>query len=457
MKHRWLAAWLLVPLVTQAKVEITADARLELEMSIYNQNFAVIRDARSVAIGKGEAVLEFRDIPRTIVPQSVTLASDAARGFIAAQQNYRYDLLNRESLLERYVGRKVKYSRMILEEDNTYEKLLREGILLSINPEIVKFGDVIEVEPEGTISLPSIPADLRTTPTLVFQGANGRDARQTLNLRYHAGGIGWEADYTLNLDRRTTLSGWLTVTNQTGSDYDVDGLQLIAGEVYRAAVPAAPGLVRGAAMEMMADAAMPPRSVAGDYHSYDIPGRVTLTKNDMTQLRLIDASGIWVEKSYRLVSNVNRYASEAAESQSPESVLTFANSARNNLNVPLPAGTLRVYEAGQFIGESRTQHKAAGETIEVTLGRAFDVKVKRSQLNYRRIADRSVEIEYSIELTNAGERPVTVILEEKLSGDWDVVRESVKGRKADARTLVFEPSVQAKGQSSLKYTVRMSW
>ena len=143
MKHRWLAAWLLVPLVTQAKVEITADARLELEMSIYNQNFAVIRDARSVAIGKGEAVLEFRDIPRTIVPQSVTLASDAARGFIAAQQNYRYDLLNRESLLERYVGRKVKYSRMILEEDNTYEKLLREGILLSINPEIVKFGDCL--------------------------------------------------------------------------------------------------------------------------------------------------------------------------------------------------------------------------------------------------------------------------------------------------------------------------
>jgi hypothetical protein len=134
MKHRWLIAFLLAPLVAQAKVEITADARQELEMSIYNQNFAVIRDARSVEIGKGEAVLEFRDIPRTIMPQSVTLESDDSRGFVAAQQNYRYDLLNRQSLLERYLGRKVKYSRMILEEDNTYEKVLREGILLSINP-----------------------------------------------------------------------------------------------------------------------------------------------------------------------------------------------------------------------------------------------------------------------------------------------------------------------------------
>lgn len=456
MKHRWLIAFLLAPLVAQAKVEITADARQELEMSIYNQNFAVIRDARSVEIGKGEAVLEFRDIPRTIMPQSVTLESDDSRGFVAAQQNYRYDLLNRQSLLERYLGRKVKYSRMILEEDNTYEKVLREGILLSINPEIVKFGDVIEIEPEGTISLPSIPTDLRTTPTLVFQGENGRDARQTLNLRYHAGGIGWEADYTLNLERKAELSGWLTVTNQTGSDFDVDGLHLIAGEVNKAA-PVVHKVARAAAMEMMADAAMPPRSETGDYHSYDIPGRVTLIKNDMTQLRLIDASGIKVEKSYRLVSAVNRYASEAAESQSPESVLTFANSARNNLNVPLPAGTLRVYDEGQFIGESRTGHKAAGETVEVVLGRAFDINVKRTQLNYRRIADRTVEIEYGIELTNAGKKPVSVVLQEKLSGDWDVVKESAKGRKADARTLVFEPRVPAKGQSSFTYTVRMNW
>ena len=142
-----------------SEFELGIEGRTNLALTVFNSNVAVIRDQREVVLPRGEIELEFTDVARTILPPTVSINSAASRGFVAAQQNYRFDLLNPLSLLERFVGRKVKYSRFLL-KDEGYEKVLREGILLSINPEIVKFGDIIEVGPEGTISLPYIPTTL---------------------------------------------------------------------------------------------------------------------------------------------------------------------------------------------------------------------------------------------------------------------------------------------------------
>lgn len=456
-------AGVLISAQSLAQIDVSANDRTSLQMTIYNSDFAVIRDERSVELAKGDVVIEITDVPRTIQPQTVTMRSDQKNGFLADQQNYRYDLLNRQLLLERFVGRKVKYSRSLL-EDGTYETVLREGHLLSINPEIVMFGDVIEIEPEGTISLPSLPSDLRTRPTLVFKGKNSDRGRQKLGLSYHAGGIGWEADYTLVLGKRSNLSGWLTVHNHSGSDFELSGVRLVAGEVNKAQ----PRMMKGRqsmAMEAMSDAVLSASlstpKAAGDYHSYEYPGEVSLLKNDMTQLHLIEAAGVSAEKIYRLVSQVQRYANESVEEQSPVAVISFDNNRKNDLGVPLPAGVVRVYETQSdhelFVGEGRISHEAAGGEVEVEIGRVFDVKVRRTQTGYRRLGDRAVELAYRLDLSNAKDKPVTVFLEERISGEWTVIKQSSKGEEIDARTLAFKQSVPARGKASITYSIRVDW
>lgn len=436
------------------RVEISASARSHLAMTVYNANLAVINDQRELSLPRGDIELEFSDIVMTVQPASVSVTSDSRNGFEVRLQNYRYDLINRESLLERFIGRKLKYSRSLLEDDN-YELVLREGTLLSINPEVVKFGDVIEVEPEGTISLPYMPEDLKTVPTLVLVGENRRSGKQEISVRYHATEIGWEADYTLSLNQQAELVGWVTLRNGSGSDLRVDELSLVAGQVFHQAPSLRPEMAR---MALSAEADGPVPQAVGDFHRYDIPGSFTVLKHDMTQLKLIDVAGISVDKSYRLTSQVQRYGNEAETRQSPVVIIAFENASRNELGVPLPAGTVRVYETGRdFIGSARIPHTAAGQRVELETGRAFDLSAVRRQKEYRRLGDRSFEAGYEIEISNAGKAAAEVTLDEQHSGDWAVLEASQSGTKMDATTYRFTLKVPGEGSARLDYRVRVSW
>ncbi|MBT4380794.1 MAG: DUF4139 domain-containing protein [Gammaproteobacteria bacterium] len=467
MKHL-LARFLMVGIVvlatgiaTASQFELGVEGRTRLALTVFNSNLTVVRDQREVVLPTGEIELEFTDVARTILPPTVSISSAASRGFSANQQNYRFDLLNPNSLLERFVGSKVKYSKFLLQEKG-YEKILREGILLSINPEIVKFGDVIEISPEGTISLPYIPDDLNTSPTLVFKGENQKPGKQELTVRYHAAGVGWEADYALTLEKEASLSGWVTIRNQSSSDFAVDELVLVAGDVNRN--PGIPKMM-AEAQHMRAtasfDSASPVASSPGDYHAYRFPGQVNLLNQDMTQLKLISADGIRYEKSYRLASVAQRFGNQAAQESSPAVWITIAGSRGSGLNKPLPAGNIRVYERDKasetFIGESRIGHTAAGHKIDISIGRAFDVSANRIQTSFQRFGEREAEVGYRIEMTNDKPESVVVSVEEQLTGDWTIISESQKGTKRDSMTYVFELKVPSQSSTELEYSVRFKW
>ncbi len=460
MPHRLILVFVLVYSSSlQANVThqvVDASARENLELTVYNNDFTVIRDRRELILPKGDIELEFQDVAMTISPPTVSVSSEDPKGLVVTQQNYRFDLLNRRSLLERFVGQKVKFSRFVL-EGTQFEKVLREGILLSIEPEIVQFGDVIEVQPEGTISLPYLPDDLRTTPTLIFRGENNKSGIQTIDVSYHAFLIGWEADYSLKVDDRGRgeLSGWITIRNNTGTDFPVTRLRLVAGEVGQ--VPSAP-VPEVARMAMAVDTAGVQPEEFGDYYAYDYPDDVHILKNDMTQLRLIEAEGIRVDKTYRLNSLVTRYQMEPVTEVPLNVVMAFTNNKKNKLGVPVPAGTVRVYEnEDDFIGEARINHAPEGEEIELNTGRAFDVKANRVQTSYQRLGERSIQVGYRIEVTNAGRESVPVELHEKFQGDWDIVQESEKGESLDARTRVYTLKVPSKGQTTVEYLAQIKW
>jgi hypothetical protein len=435
-------------------VEASTESRSFLGATVYNNNYAVISDRREISLPKGEIELEFIDVAMSILPATVSIQSDKKNGLTVDRSNYRYDLLNRLSLLERFVGRKLKYSRSLLEGDN-YEMVLREGILLSINPEVVQFGDVIEVEPEGTISLPYLPIGLKTTPTLLFKGENRRSGKQEITARYHATGVGWEGDYILNLGKKSELSGWVTIRNESGSDFDIDQLSLVAGEVFHETAMGRPEMAR-MNLAMEADA-VAPRAV-GDFHRYDVPGQVSLLKHDTAQIRLFSAPEVATEKFYRLVSPVARYGNQGEQKASPVVVVVFDNERRNDLGIPLPAGTVRVYEDdGTFLGESRINHIAAGERVELETGRAFDLTAQRKQTTYRRLGERAVEVGYQIVVRNAGKQVAEIHVDEKLDGQWQIVEESQSGERVDARTYRYLLDVPPEGTSEIAYRVRINW
>lgn len=467
MKHL-LARFLMVGIVvlatgiaTASQFELGVESRTRLGLTVFNSNLTVVRDQREVVLPTGEIELEFTNVARTILPPTVSISSAASRGFSANQQNYRFDLLNPNSLLERFVGSKVKYSKFLLQEKG-YEKILREGILLSINPEIVKFGDIIEISPEGTISLPYVRDDLNTSPTLVFKGENQKLGKQELTVRYHAAGVGWEADYALTLEKEASLSGWVTIRNQSSSDFAVDELVLVAGDVNRnPGVPKVMAEVQHMRSTASFDSASPVTSSRGDYHAYRFPGQVNLLNQDMTQLKLISADGIRYEKSYRLAFVAQRFGNQAAQESSPAVWITIAGSRGSGLNKPLPAGNIRVYERDEasetFIGESRIDHTAAGHKIDISIGRAFDVSANRIQTSFQRFGEREAEVGYRIKMTNDKPDSVVVSVEEQLTGDWTIISESQKGTKRDSMTYVFELKVPSQGNVELEYSVRFKW
>lgn len=436
-----------------AQFEISDENRQWLDLTVYNHDLGIINDVREVKLPEGQVDVALTDIVMSIDART---AAVTAEGFTTVSQNYRFDLLNRRSLLERFVGRKLKYSRFLHHEGN-YEKILREGILLSIEPEIVRFGDVIEIDPEGTISLPYLPDDLITEPTLFLQGNSTTSRSQALNLRYHASSFSWEADYTLTLGTGGRLDAWVTLLNQSNSDLAVDRLRLVAGEVNQVA----PGIRASTARMMIEESMVADVPVSGgDYHLYEYPGGVTLLNGQTTRLSLF-ASDVEVIKEYRLVSGVERYAVEGLQSDSPGIWLTFANTGGQGPNRPMPAGVVRVYEKGDnadtFLGEAEVRHTPVDGDIEIMIGRSFDLTSNRTQTSFRRLGDRGSEMAYRVELANASDEDVTVIVDEKMFGDWQIVSESQTGQKIDAVTYRFNVKVKANSETSVSYRVISSW
>jgi len=444
-------------------VPIGEDAQRDMSLTVYNNNFAVVREVREVDLPQGRVELEFQDVARDIDPTSVTvgLAGDG-KGFTVLEQNYRYDLLNREALLTRFINRKLKYATS-LERDGKYETIYREGYLLATNPEIVDFGGEIEIKPSGIITLNAIPEDLKSIPTLVWLVDSARSGLQQIETSYITGNIQWHADYTFVLDAKKSkfdLSAWVSLDNRSGSRYQNATLKLVAGQVNRVA-DIRPEMDRPMAM-MRSDSKMPQSQALFDYHLYTMPYRTTLANNEIKQLRLMEASGVGYEKRYQLDSQVQNYQVADTQKANFDIRLAFTNDSSNGLGEPLPAGKVRVYQRDndnvlQLVGEDRMRHLPQGETVVLDVGKAFDLIAERRQTTFKRLGERMIEIGYEVSVRNQKSESVQVTLNERMFGDWQVTSEDMKGRKIDSMTQAYDVKL-SKGESAvLKYMIRVSY
>jgi hypothetical protein len=450
-----------------ARTQVSGDAdRKQVSITVYNQNFGIVRELRELSqLGTGRVALEFRDVAATIQPETVAVKS-VGGGLRVLEQNYRFDLLTPETLLNKYVGRNVRayrYHEGTGKEDVVDAKLLSVagGLILQINNEIT-FGY------PGRLAFPSLPPDLIAKPTLVWL-VESKQAKQSVEVSYVARNLSWQADYVFvvnEADTKGDLTGWVTLQNQSGASYRDAQLKLVAGDVNR--------VERDVAQHSRAAKSMPMEEAAQDafreeglfeYHLYTLERPTTVLDKEQKQVTLLEAQNIGIQKKLVFAGQQYWYQSQYGEIQKNQKVgvfLEFENSQANKLGMPLPKGTLRVYKADksgakQFVGEDAIDHTPRDEKLTVKLGEAFDVVADRKQMEYRALGNCTSETAWQIELRNHKDEAVRVEVREPAGGDWTIVQSSHAAVKEDAQTFKFDVDVPKRGSTKVTYRVRVRW
>jgi hypothetical protein len=201
-----------------------------------------------------------------------------------------------------------------------------------------------------------------------------------------------------------------------------------------------------------------------EYHLYTLQRPTTIKQNETKQINLLSGSGIGVRKE--LVLNGQQFYFQGYNNPGEpikEKVgvfVEFKNSKENNLGMPLPAGIVRVYKADdtgaqQFVGENRIEHTPKDESVRIKLGEAFDVVAERKQTDFKTIARRVWEYAYEIRIRNHKEQPVTVIVNEPIVGDWEIISSTFPAQKTAAFAARFSVPVAKDGEAVLTYRVRV--
>lgn len=452
----------------QAHTTSTKADHQALSLTIYNSNTALVRDVRRLHLPAGNLELRFADVAPQIEPATVRIASlTNPRQLTVLEQDYRYDLLSPQKLLQKYVGKQVTLIRRVTENNSTREVSMKATLLSDNNGLIWQVGDqIITGMSADHYVFPALPTDLYRKPTLVWLLDNRSAGEQRLETDYMTKSVNWTADYVLTLPAEATvadLNSWITITNNCGIGFDNAQLQLVAGQVHRAIQEVRP---MGRMMAMEAKAAAPGMVEEGlsEYHLYTIERPVTLPNKDSKQIAFLHASGIKVQKTYEITGQTSYYYSPfrggQPGKQPVQAHLKFKNSEANSLGAPLPAGVVRVYQADskgqlQFVGEDRISHTPKDEMLNLYIGNAFDVTAERKQTDFQSLGQNLYESAFQITIRNHKKVPITVEVNEPVTGQWTVLRSNYNYEKTSAFSIRFTVPVPAEGQSVLNYRVRV--
>jgi hypothetical protein len=446
------------------RATVTQEQQQDVAITIYNGNLGLVRDVRELALGPGTHEVKFMDVAAQIDPTTVHLKSltDAA-GVRILEQNYEYDLLNPQKLMEKFVGKTVK----LMLGDGT---LIDAELLSNNSGPIYRINGQIHLGHHGRVILPDIPGNLIPKPTLVWLLQNRSGSPQRVEASYLTGGITWKADYVVVLNAKDNggdLSGWVTIDNRSGATYADAALKLVAGDVNRApSRRQADAMLRAAAEAPAGKAAMQFQQESFfEYHLYSLEGRTTVKDSQMKQISLLDVSEVPIKKEFRFYGAQQYYRSQLGAPLSNQKVgvfLEIANTEQHHLGIPLPKGTVRVYKAAadgslQFIGEDAIDHTPKDEKIKIKMGEAFDVVGERTQRDWRKVASNVYETEWDVQLRNHKQEDVAVTIIEPVPGDWEMVKSSHPYQKVEAHTLQYVVQVPKDGKITVNYRVRMRW
>lgn len=484
--------------MAQEKRQSSAGDRSSVDVTIYNQNFSLVREERTINLIKGLSRIVIPDIPATIDGTSLHFSSlTAPTAMQVLEQNYQYDLVHQAKLLEKYLGKEVEFVRIDAETKKPYSvkgKLISTGYQLQSqygNPTpnyfmaggmIAEINGKIEINPEGRLVLPSLPEGLILKPQLDWLVSNSHAGEQKTEISYMAGQLSWNCNYVALLnkdDSKIDITGWVTLTNNSGTSFKNAGLKLVAGDV---------NIVReefNQALEfrknaMVADAAQPQfkQTELFEYKLYSLQRRTDLNNNETKQIELTSAFKIPAKKVfiydgladqwrawYRNYSYRNQSSFGQQSNTKVGVFVTFKNNEQSGIGIPLPKGKVRVYKRDddgkeQFVGEDHIDHTPKDEEVKLYLGNAFDLVGERAQKDFKSFASgRVIEETIEIKVRNHKEEATEVQVYEHpwRWSQWEIVKSTTEYTKVDQSTLRFPVKIAKGEEKTISYTIRYSW
>jgi hypothetical protein len=459
------AGFVSVALAAAAPAQETADKSLKL--TIYNSNLALVEHVRPLTLAAGRHRIEFAGVSAEIMSQTVSFAG---AGLTIIEQNFDYDLLTPEKLMEKAVGSQV---RIVRTNPGTGEETEETAEVLStVGGVVLRIGDRIEVLRDDGIParviFDEVPPNLRANPTLSVLASAAAPVDGDVTLAYLTRGLSWNADYVAVFEEaqgNVSLQGWITLTNSSGTTFANANAQLVAGDVNVVGSEAEwwqvynvrrnnANVLRAAGVEASG------REQLADYYVYPLAEATTISNNQTKQVSFLSAERVRASRGYE--QTFYSFFSQE-EPVSAEVRVRFSNSQATGLGDQLPSGVVRVYARDargqpQFVGEDRIGHTSAGSDLALKIGDAFDVTIQPTLRQTTRASRRATDYDMSYVVRNARSEAVTVtIRQDDLWRFNEVVAQSLEGRRTDADSFAWDVPVPANGETELTFTIRQSW
>jgi hypothetical protein len=457
------------------------------QVTIYNDDFATVKEDRILTLQKGVSEIRVTDMSRQLEPDSVLLRELSAEpfGVKILEQSFINDPLTQGLLLHQLEGETLRFEEK--REDGTVKettgKIIRSGYIPGGGSE----QPIVESEGAVRFSLPGQPvfegldSAAFLKPSLVWQIASKKAGECPIEVAYITEGMSWEATYSLIAPAEGSdefdLSGWISLQNHTGKTFENADIKLIAGDVAKVQ-PALSGRRNARVRFAMASdefGGMPEERSFDEFHLYTLPRPVLLRNNELKQVEFIRANGVKGSRYYvynpligwRPGRSVNQNPDYGTQADKKVGVrIEISNSETNGLGVPLPKGRMRLYRTDsvdgrrEFTGENQLDHLPKNELIKLDMGNAFDLVGERKRMDFTvdTTAKKMTE-SFEIKLRNRKEVPIEIRVIEPLyrSAKWKITAQSLPHTKFDSNTIEFRVPVPADGEAVLTYTVRYSW
>ena len=482
-------------------------------LTIYNQNFAVVRDTVPLDLKQGINDVRFTETTAHLETDSVILRDPSAKTNLQIlEQNYRNDPVSQELLLSIFEGKTIDF---LVTEPNQLSKIvpgkiIRSGYVPHAQEAMQRYGQhyaaaqasmaygqggasqpIIQVDGKLRFSLPGQPlfpplsGDTILKPTLDWRIQADKAGKLDAELAYVTGGMSWEADYNIVAPENSDLLdfiGWVTMDNQSGKTFENAKIKLMAGDVSKIQPRTDYGYLGNEEMAVARAAAMPTvtEKAFEDYHLYSLARPATLRDRETKQVEFIRASKVQSQKVYvydGLKLDWNRYRGYAmenlrnnqdlgAEMDTKVAVMReFKNSEANHLGMPLPKGRVRFYKQDndkqlEFTGENTIDHTPRDETIRIYTGNAFDLVGERRRTNIKVDSNNHwLDESFEIKLRNHKKEQVEIKVVEHLFRwfNWDITEKSDPFAKTNAQTAEFRVPLKPDEEKTLHYTAHYSW
>jgi hypothetical protein len=449
----------------------TLDDQVDVAVTVYNSDLALVRDVRNIQLPSGSFDLRFMDIAATVNPATVHFRSLTEPGHLdVLEQNYEYDLLDPDKLLRKYVGRDVTLVQTRTENGTTRQEEVKARLLSYNNGPVWQIGkEIVTGLGADHMRFPNLPDTLYTRPTLIWTLENTGAPRHRVEASYLAKSLNWNADYVLTVgrnDKTADLDGWVTLINGSGTTFRHAKLQLVAGDLNRVREVVDKAMKLDLAGNRAAAESRMAQETFSDYHLYTLGRKTTINNKETKQVSMLSGTDVPVTKRY-IVDGQAFYYRNVSHPGSPlkddvQVYYEFKNDQKAGLGMPMPAGIVRVYQADskgsvQFVGEDRIDHTPKDETLKLKIGNAFDVMCERTQIDFRKVGGSTYEVEYQITLRNHKAIPITVEVNEPIGGTWKMLRSSHEWKKTAAWAAQFMVPVNPDGEAVLKYRTLVTY